>query len=210
MNETLKNINALKAILSDLKKQLTAGESLFTPEYSESYRNSLRGTISIIEKQIEEYNAKLVEVRQEGKRAKREAREVEKSIIAERRDYSNKSDEELRKEYSYIRAQIKRIAKKIETLCDHKDVTTFYQRDENGTIKLVKSEGYSESEMIYEMNEIISELETNLSTIEEYYRGTNLKEVPVLESQEEIDYMLSGYPTDDELIDSVVKRGLGI
>ena len=192
--ELLNKINSLIELMDTLKMQKEERVSLFTDEYSQRYQTHLGNSISIVEKQINNYknklielekNQRLIQVREENRKNGIDDRERIKNAIAAQQDYSSKSDEELRHDYSYIRAQIKRIAKKIWDLCEGKEIPTFYHYNDSLEIELKKAEGISVSEMIFEMNEIISNLEANLSAIEECYRGMDLKTIPIIEIPEE-------------------------
>lgn len=192
--ELLNKINSLIELIDDLKMKKEERTSLFTDEFSQRYQTHLTNTISIVEKQINEYKKQLIElekkqrvieIREENRKNGIDERERIKNAIAAQQDYSSKSDEELRHDYSYIRAQIKRIAKKIWDLCERKEIPTYYHYNDSLEIELKKSEGVPVSEMIFEMNEIISNLEANLSAIEECYRGMDLKTIPVIEIPEE-------------------------
>lgn len=200
--ELIKRIAVLKKLLSKLQQQLNSDSNLFNEENRALYNTSINTAIEIVEKQIEEYSKRLMAIQQQEQEEKIQERKLKKAMIAEQNNFSNKSDEELRTAYSRIRAQIKRIAKKIFDLCEHKDIPTFYQYSDIGEIVLVKAEGHTPSEMIYDMNEIISDLETNLSTIEDYYRGTDLKGVPYETLPPDDEYYEEN--EDDEYIDDII------
>lgn len=218
--ELLNRINSLIELMNTIQMQKDGNSSLFTHNFNQTFQLHLGNSISLIEKQIKYYKKKLVEIennqrliqlREENRRNEEAKRARIKAAIAAHLDYSNKSDEQLKKEYSYIRAQIRRIAKKIWDLCEGKEIPTFYHYNDFGEIELKKAEGVSVSEMIFEMNEIISNLEANLSAIEDNYRGMDLKEIPVLEIPDdelnsyqeeeplEIEEMLRDNPDEEDL-----------
>lgn len=102
-----------------------------------------------------------------------------------KKDFSSMSDEELRGQYSSIRALINRVEKKIDAVAKDEEVTTIYKCNEEGAIELVEVTNIDKQQALYEMQEIVQNLEEDLAEIEENYKGFDLKSTPVLDPMEE-------------------------
>ena len=188
--EIVKNrIKKIQSILSKLNNvsdniSLSKIDELLSDEnknQSIKYFGSLKELIDALKIELERNNERMKQLIQEMERRNKEEQKALREVIASQNDYSTKSNEELELEYRQIRAQIKRIARKIWSICDHEDISTYYKFNDVGEIILEKAADESESSMLFEMNQIMQELEIKLSTIEEYYTGTNLKEMPILD-----------------------------
>ena len=103
----------------------------------------------------------------------------------ERKDYSQMSDQELKEQYSSIRALINRVERKIAAICDEEDIKSVYQYNEQGEVVNVGIKDYVRQKALYEMQEIVQDLEEDLIAIEENYQGIDLTATPVLDPMEE-------------------------
>lgn len=191
-------IESLSKTLKEFKKQLHYNEQISIEEslntHYQNFVNSLNILITAIEDEIEQYNQTL-------SRLEREHQEALKTKAMEKRNYAAMSDEELRKQNSSIRSQIKRIENKIADIYDGKEISTVYRYNDFGEVILVKVDDLPIAEMVYEMREIIADLEERLNDIEENYKGTSLKEIPIFDESDDT------YDFDESILeeDGIIK-----
>ena len=104
-----------------------------------------------------------------------------------KKDYSKMSEEELKQQYSTIRDLIAKVSEKIEAICNEENVSSVYKYNDLNEVELVDAKDFQKDEVLYEMQEIVRNLEEELHEIEENYDGFDLEDTPILESGIDLD-----------------------